>query len=230
MKKYMILSLMAVLAFAGCEKSEEIPVIRPDAKGTFTDERDGQEYTWVKYRGLEWMTLNLRYVPTTGTYLPLLVPGDAYDDPENHAYHAEYGFLYSYEAAVAAVPAGWRIPTDEDWQSLEEAFGMSASDLGSKGDRGEHTGLLMRQDDSGTGFNLQLGGFITPRTSTIRLSDLLFNEKSSGLYWSSTLDPEKADGRSRFYRQIRYNSNQVTRQSMNSEQKLLSVRCVRDAR
>lgn len=33
------------------------------------------------------------------------------------AYYTTYGNLYTYEEAVANAPAGWRLPTDEDWKN-----------------------------------------------------------------------------------------------------------------
>ena len=40
----------------------------------------------------------------------------------------EGGYFYTLDGAKAAVPEGWRIPSDEDWKKLEAALGM-ASDL-----------------------------------------------------------------------------------------------------
>lgn len=231
MKKYIIICFAAALAFAGCDNDEvKAPAVSPDATGTFTDTRDGQVYPYAKYGDLEWMTINLRYKPGVGDCLPELVPQDDYDDPKNHEYYAEFGFLYSYEAAEAAVPEGWRIPTDEDWQKLETVFGMKRSELGRKGERGTYTGELMLQGDSGSGFNFGLGGYAIPNSASTSLQYTLNQEKATGLYWSSTPDEEKLPGKSHFYRQIRYNSRKVIRHSMAVDQKYLSVRCVRDAR
>ncbi len=41
-----------------------------------------------------------------------------------------YGNLLSYDDAVASTPEGWRLPTDEDWQKLEQALGMDAKTSG----------------------------------------------------------------------------------------------------
>jgi uncharacterized protein (TIGR02145 family) len=35
-----------------------------------------------------------------------------------------FGNLYTYEQALALAPEGWRLPTDEDWQKLEQAMGI----------------------------------------------------------------------------------------------------------
>ena len=48
----------------------------------------------------------------------------------NGKYSEEYGYLYTLDAAKAAVAAlpegsGWRLPSDEDWKQLEATLGMS---------------------------------------------------------------------------------------------------------
>ena len=40
---------------------------------------------------------------------------------DNGGYSEQYGFLYTYEAALRALPEGWRLPTDEDWKALDES-------------------------------------------------------------------------------------------------------------
>lgn len=50
-------------------------------------------------------------------------------DAENGNYSQKYGYLYSLDAARKAVPAGWRLPSDEDWKKLERALGMSESEV-----------------------------------------------------------------------------------------------------
>jgi uncharacterized protein (TIGR02145 family) len=36
--------------------------------------------------------------------------------------------LYNWPAAIAACPAGWHLPTDEEWKILEKNQGMTNSD------------------------------------------------------------------------------------------------------
>lgn len=49
-------------------------------------------------------------------------------EDENGGYSEQYGFLYSLDGARAAVPEGWRLPTDEDWMKLEAVLGMSTDE------------------------------------------------------------------------------------------------------
>ena len=53
---------------------------------------------------------------------------------------------------------GWRLPTDEDWQKLEMAFGMSEHEVKKTGWRGKGVVELLHQGDDGSCFNLQMAG------------------------------------------------------------------------
>lgn len=44
----------------------------------------------------------------------------------NGANQTQYGLLYTFQAAFANVPPGWRIPTQADWQALIDAYGSNA--------------------------------------------------------------------------------------------------------
>ncbi|MFA6734544.1 MAG: fibrobacter succinogenes major paralogous domain-containing protein [Sphaerochaetaceae bacterium] len=100
--------------------------------GTMTDSRDGQSYKTVTIGTQTWMAENLNYkVDSSWCY-------------ENRADScAKYGRLYTwtgamnidtsyqYASATAVIstphqgvcPAGWHIPTDAEWTTLENAVG-----------------------------------------------------------------------------------------------------------
>lgn len=42
-------------------------------------------------------------------------------DTDTLEYFNAYGNLLSYEEAIVSAPEGWRLPTDDDWKSLERA-------------------------------------------------------------------------------------------------------------
>ena len=227
MKQYMLLLLAIFFGCVACDDSNNEINIQPEATGSYTDVRDGNEYHWVRYAGLEWMTENLKFIPDEGVFAPDLtpLPEGYYNDKKNAEYYKDFGGLYDYEAALAAVPAGWRLPTDDDWQNLEKALGMSISDLKQSGKRGSIQGELLQQGVEGTGINLQLSGYLILDD---RVMEVYSFESVYGFYWTATVDESKPGGNTIYYRQIIYNSSKVVRNSM-TKNNLLSIRCVRDA-
>ncbi len=71
-------------------------------------------------------------------------------EARNGHYSESYGLLYTLDAARKAIPEGWRLPTDKDWQKLEVALGMGAGDLeGLERWRDSEAGYLLKSDEVG---------------------------------------------------------------------------------
>lgn len=83
----------------------------------FVDPRDNQTYPIALINNKYWMTRNLNYAD----------PGSSiYNDMASNA--AIYGRLYpSTCASVLAPPAGWHVPSLEDWTALFASFGSPAA-------------------------------------------------------------------------------------------------------
>jgi uncharacterized protein (TIGR02145 family) len=92
----------------------------------FTDSRDQRVYPVVKIGEQDWFAADLEYAPD----------GDSWEGPN--------GRLYTLEAALAAVPEGWRLPTDEDWVKMEKHPGMEDSLLYKGMNRGQEAHKLMQ--------------------------------------------------------------------------------------
>lgn len=73
-------------------------------RGTFTDERDGQVYRYTTIGGQVWMAQNLNYDGGNNACL--------YEEDNC----AESGRLYY--SCSAECPAGWRLPSYDEWLSL----------------------------------------------------------------------------------------------------------------
>lgn len=82
--------------------------------GTFTDNRDGKIYKTVKIGAQTWMAENLAYKPDSGKYW-------AYNDDTANV--QLYGYLYNWKTAKFVCPAGWHLPTMEEWEALINRLG-----------------------------------------------------------------------------------------------------------
>lgn len=223
--------LIGGIVVASCSDDDDTPSkVKAAASGTFTDERDGEVYGWVRYGELDWMSENYRY--DIGDEVNSTIYLDADENgstngsytPDSQRNLARYGRLYTLEGAKAACPEGWRIPTDNDWQQLEQALGMPAFDAATNGWRGNIAPVMLSVYDQKSDLNLLLGGYYFGYA--IQGGWRMMG--TYGYYWSDTLDAEK-EGQFYYVRKLTYARDGVCRMSMEPAGYKLSVRYVRDA-
>ena len=103
----------------------------------------------------------------------------------NGHYSSKYGFLYTYEGALQAVPDGWRLPTDDDWKKLEETLGMSVSEINMLDEwRGSYEGDLLKEGEQGIGFN---AGYAGARVYGSHMyGGNFYNKDVNAYFWSAT--------------------------------------------
>lgn len=207
----MLLLLPIALLTASCSDDDDTPSApAPSATGEFMDSRDSTVYHWVRYGNLEWTTENLRYKVTEGSTLPDLTPVNTqfgyYDDGVASKYYAAFGLLYNFEAAKAAVPDGWRLPTQSDWENLAMAVNGDIKDA----------------------IGLSLSGYMLHDDFFQQLHNVLGYAYVYGFYWTADTDPSKSGDNFAFYRKITYNKSGYTTESTNKAN-FLSVRLVRNA-
>jgi uncharacterized protein (TIGR02145 family) len=189
-KKHIPKTLLATLflvVFATLVFAAFVPPFLQDTS-EMTDGRDGTIYKTVRIAGKYWLAENLIYDTSSGSYW------------YNSKKGAGKGKLYTWEAAKTACPTGWHLPTDEEWQQLEVALGMDATQAKDIGFRGTDEGKKLKFKGN-SGMNLQLGGF--------RHSDGTFGDLGEkGFYWSAT--PHNTTGTA-LRRSFNANSDQVYR-------------------
>lgn len=225
----LLLMMLPLYALCGCGSDNDDvtpPSVKPDATGTMTDVRDGQIYHWVRFGGRDWIVENSKY--NTGDencsiYVTSQTIGQDYGANDSLTVK-NYGYLYNYKGASEAAPDGWRLPSDDDWKSLEKALGMTADDTDGDGWRGTYQATLLQQGSDGTGLRLLLGG-MEDANSTSFASHYLYMQ-AYGYYWTAT--GADATSSTAYIRKIQYNSPQVWRHS-SSVKNMFSVRFVRDA-
>lgn len=227
-----VIGLLTLSWACSDDDDNQIPVIEPEAQGVFKgvveyeDEELEIEFPWVRYGNLEWMTTNLNIdisVDRWSTSNGCEISHDPDRNPidmeiEKKQNYETFGCLYTYEKASILCPEGWRIPTDEDWQSLEKAMGMSNTDLNATDWRGNPVGTLL-QEEEGSMINLRTGGMGD--------NDGFYFTYVYGFYWTAT--PEAKESNLHYCRQISYNSGKIARLTIDKG-KMLSVRFVRDAK
>ncbi|MDR2693280.1 MAG: fibrobacter succinogenes major paralogous domain-containing protein [Chitinispirillales bacterium] len=174
-----------------------------NAFGEFTDIRDDQKYRTVKIGSQVWMAENLNF-KIDGSW--------CYDDDEVNG--KIYGMLYTWDAAMAACPVGWHLPTRDEWKAMLEAVGgweVAGKHLKSK------TGWLADYEIK----NLDTYGFSALPGGSRNTGGSFITAGLYGHWWTATKNGnDDAYGRSMYYRDGR------VYEGVEDVSAGLSVRCV----
>lgn len=163
---------------------------------------DGNSYTVkVMSDGRTWTTTNLR----------IALPG-SYCHGNDAANCLRLGRLYTWASAAhvcTRLGTGWRLPTDDEWRKLANAYGGL---LGDSEGRAASTDLVAGRP---SGFNAVLGGNREAGGSYARLDE-------HGFYWTAT---ESHNEHAWFYNFGRLGLN---RHRGGDKSMAVSVRCVEE--
>ena len=192
------------------------------SQDTFTDERDGQTYKTVKIGDQVWLAENLNF-KTENSW--------CYDDNPEHC--EIYGRLYTWYAAVDTntCPAGWHLPTNDEWKTLEMELGMSQSEADTIDRRGTDEGGKLKEESVCTSHwkspnkgATNSSGFTALPGGIRDYSDGAFYDLGTDAdFWTAT----ESDASNAWNRNLYYDYAEVDRYYF-SKSDGFSVRCVKD--
>ncbi len=205
--------------------------------GVFTDSRNGTLYPYKIIGTQTWMVKNIDFLPSVSRST-MESPSDAlyyvYDfEGEDltlakaSAHYSTYGVLYNWTAAQSACPAGWHLPSDAEWKTLELYLGMEQSDIDTEGARASGLAGDKMKSNTGwpeggngsnsSGFAALPGGFTFPGGG-------FGNIGHQAQLWSSTL---KEDQSMSFTRRLNWSGVGIDRVA-STKSRGYSVRCLKD--
>ena len=218
------------------------PVIEEEeTSGTFVDERDNREYSWVKIGEQIWMAENLKYLPsvvgpstgseTTPYYYVYGYYGTNVTDAKATSNYNTYGVLYNWPAAMAGsasstanpsgvqgvCPTGWHLPSDAEWTELTDYLGGTSIAGGKLKETGTtHWNSPNTGATNETGFTALPGGY--------RYVDGSFKFIGGYGFWSSATEQNATYA---LDRKVVYGDSSVDR-GLGTKEVGFSVRCLRD--
>ncbi len=176
---------------------------------TLTDVRDGKEYKTIQIGNISIMAENLRYMTGDAVYYE--------NDPGNEE---DYGLLYKWETALDACPAGWRLPTRNEYEMIKDYLGGEHEAGGKLKKSG--TEYWLSPNEFGTnesGFSaVGSGGYMPEHLE-------FFGMNESATFWTQTgSDDEHVWSVSL----SRKNGNMVIHNTTSREEYYYSIRCIMD--
>jgi len=198
--------------------STKVPSQNSIKRTTFTDSRDGKKYKVVEIGGQIWMAENLNYATESSKCYK--------NDPANCQL---YGMLYDWNTATKVCPKGWHLPSDSEWQALEDfAGGPSTAGIKLKATSGWKICNEVGTDEFD--FSALPGGKNTA-------GGIISGVSEYGYWWSATeykFNISNAYSRHMRYCEVysgerdkRYYSTRVNR-DYDNKMDFYSVRCVQD--
>lgn len=157
-------------------------------KGAFVDPTDNKEYKTIKIGSQIWFAENFAYLPQIDTINVSVYgyKGKSIREAKSSSSYQKFGALYSWEFAKKLAPAGWRLPTDADWQQLEREIGINKESVNTIGWRGTNNEVSNLKQDGETGFNIVFGGWKTD------YGEFKFQEQHANFWCADTCDNERA--------------------------------------
>lgn len=243
-----IVALITLISLVvSCQKDEYKPPATQDTPITsvpgngVTDIEGGHYGSIILGNGQEWMTENLRVTKySNGDNIMLITSSSSWIYPQGTGFYSYinngpwiYGKLYNFNAVKDSrkiAPAGWHIPTKQEWRDLEnylyqfeseaEPFSIVGGKLKSIG-----TSYWLNPNESATnliGFSALPGGYRNGDTGGLDAGEFT-NVGKWAYFWSSTATgPYDV-----WFRGLCYGHGQFYEGKINPDWGL-SVRCIKD--
>lgn len=225
-----IITLFIILSFT------EAPLIN-----NFTD-IDGNVYKTVILGKYEWMAENLKTTTyNDGTKIPFVTDDSTWANLNTGAYcwynndehnSVTYGALYNWYAVNSGklCPEGWRVPTEEEWNYMEEYVNSHLVDVEFDSDdqltRGSKTGKYLKSKSGWIEYGNGPDTFAfaaLPGGERQASKGKFFHVGRNGFWWSAT---EHDETQAKF-RCIIYSLDDITHNT-HPKRFGFSVRCIRD--
>lgn len=184
---YVIFLMIVMFAVSACSNS-------------FTDDRDGRRYGMTQIGEQFWMAENLNY-ETASSFCP---EGDSRNC-------SKYGRLYTWDEAKSLCPAGWRLPSREDFEKLLRTVNASSAAL-----KATDGWFKKKNGTDDFGFAALPAGFKYPEGKFDGIGGYAH-------FWSSTEDSDVFA----FYMLVEFANPEVALKPYDKNESK-SVRCIRD--
>ena len=167
--RHLCYAIAAMMFISACSKEDDFEnepeLVSQDFEiSTFEDSRDGKTYDIVKIGSQVWFAENLSFEIENDASL-------CYENSSSNCF--TQGRLYRGDDVLLACPAGWHVPSEEEWNTLIEYMGGS-----------EIAEALFAPDaeifDEKVNFNLLPSGRFY--SSVVGFEDI----NQIGYYWTST--------------------------------------------
>lgn len=151
----LMISIVLVFLAASCKKENDDPITITDIDGNVYNTLTIGKQLWIK-ENLKVTKLNdgsnIQLVENNQSWTGLATPGYCWNNNNEAQYKDVFGALYNFYAVKTGklCPAGWHVPSDNEWKQLEMSIGMSQSEADIQGDdRGTTEGGELKE----SGFN-----------------------------------------------------------------------------
>jgi uncharacterized protein (TIGR02145 family) len=214
------------LSFKTTDTSTVIINFNPDLTYDSIYDTEGNKYRTIQIGTQTWMAENLRSTKfNDGTAVPFVLDVSAWSyltTPGYSWYNADsvgYGALYNWHTVNTGkiCPAGWHVPSDEEWTTLTDYLGGKSIAGGKLRETGTSHWL-----SPNTGATNESG--FTGLPSGYRNYSGGYNSISHyGFWWTST----EWSSTSAWYRDVYYGYNSVDRSNTNKKSGA-TIRCLKD--